>query len=143
MIRWLSGRNALIAMVLSALLPMGGTAMADIDVLNLLDPKREFSRVGRAYGDMDARYVRVGTPRSLAQVRSIAIGESKQDLQGAIGRPAFAHSDGSWEFHLALPLTQRDSLICQYRVYFDAGERVKGTVWRRPQCADLISSARN
>jgi len=132
------GRAALFAMALSIMLPVGATAVAQDSALNIVDPNRGFSRASRAYAQMDPRYIRVGNLRSAAQVRSVEVGESKQELVGTIGQPVLAYGDGSWEFHLALPLTQGDTLVCQYRVYFDANELVESTVWRRPQCANLV-----
>ena len=138
MTRWFGARSALIAVALSTLSPVGGAALAQETALNQVDPGRGFSRASRAYSQMDPRYVRPGNRRTVAQVRSVDVGESKQELQGAIGRPVLAYGDGSWEFHLALPLTQSDTLVCQYRVFFDAQDRVESAVWRRPQCADLV-----
>ena len=39
---------------------------------------------------------------------------------------------------MALDYPQSHTLVCQYRVFFDADGRVEETVWRRPQCADVI-----
>ncbi|WP_199259956.1 hypothetical protein [Paracoccus binzhouensis] len=111
--------------------------------LNEVNPRVGFTSVSKAYPDMDARYVRIGTPRTIEQVRSIAVGQSKVEIQAALGRPAVRNGDGSFEFHLSLPLTGRDRLICQYRVFFDNGGNVSRAVWRRPQCADLVAGNRN
>jgi outer membrane protein assembly factor BamE (lipoprotein component of BamABCDE complex) len=87
---------------------------------------------------MDAAYSRTGAVRSVTAVRSIEIGSTKEQVVSNIGQPVFAYRDGSWNFNVALPLPQRNTLICQYRVYFDENELVQGTVWRRPQCADIV-----
>lgn len=108
---------------------------------NMIQPDRDFWRVWRAYPDMDAHFARDGTPRSLAQVRRVARGQTKGQLVRLLGNPVAASADGGWDFNIKLPLPQRNRLVCQYRVYFDSHERVRGTVWRRPQCADLITGA--
>ncbi len=116
-----------------------GPAAADVTTLNGVGPDRDFPRAWRAYSQMDKRFARVGTPRSVATVRKIAIGSSKQQLVRAVGQPVSAYKDGSWNFNVALPLPQRNKLICQYRVYFDDQDRVAGTLWRRPQCANIVT----
>ena len=67
----------------------------------------------------------------------------ESDLQAVLGHPAIRNGDGSLEFHLSLPLTARDRLICQYRVFFDGSGNVERGVWRRPQCADLVLGQSN
>lgn len=137
------GRRSLLTMTLLALLPFSDAGAQERERLNQVNPRAEFSSVSRAYPSMDARYVRIGTRRSIAQVRRIAVGQSQRDLQAALGRPAISHGDGSAEFHLALPLTRRERLICQYRVYFDGNGNVDHAVWRRPQCAALVLGQSN
>ncbi len=133
------GRKVLKVLAFSILLLSGCVTAQAPDALNLVDSGRDFSRVWRAYPDMDMRFARAGNPVPLARVRAIAIGQTKTDLVRAIGAPALVHEDGSAEFHLALPQTGRDRLVCQYRVYFDAENRVRASIWRRPQCADLVA----
>lgn len=117
-------------------------ATAETTTLNAVGPNKNFPRAYRAYPTMDVTFSRVGTPRSVAQVRQIEIGSSKRQLVNAIGQPVSAYTDGSWNFNVALPLPQRNKLICQYRVYFDDADRVAGTLWRRPQCADIVTGQR-
>lgn len=134
-----SNRMAAVLAGLSTALIMAFTpAAAEVSGLNLLGTKADFPRVWRAYPDMDARFERPGTPQTIERVRSLAIGDSKQQLVRAVGQPVSAYEDGSWNFNVALPLPQGNRLICQYRVFFDAEERVSGSIWRRPQCADLV-----
>ncbi len=132
-------RPTLFAMALLMLLPVGSAVAQGADLLNEVSPNAGFSSVSRAYPDMDARYARTGTRRDIAQVRRVAVGQSRSDLQAVLGRPAIRNGDGSSEFHLSLPLTGGDRLICQYRVFFDGQDTVERAVWRRPQCADLIT----
>lgn len=122
---------------------LGVTAMAeDVTTLNGVGPDRDFPRVSRAYDTMNRDFSRTGVPRSVAQVRRIAIGSTKRQLVAAVGQPVSAYGDGSWNFNVALSLPQSHKLICQYRVYFDDADRVQGTLWRRPQCADIITRGR-
>lgn len=111
----------------------------ETDTLNIVDPGRGFSRVWRAYPDMDEPFVRDGTHLSLNQVRGVAQGQSKGQLVRQVGKPVSKTTQGAWNFNLSLPLPQGNRLVCQYRVYFDDAERVTGTVWRRPQCAGLVT----
>lgn len=143
MIQWFGARGVLMAVLLSLMLPPGGMAAVIENTLNQVYSEREFSRVGRAYSDMDRRYSRIGTPRSIPQVNHVALGQTKAELQALLGQPAIIERGGAWEFHLALPLTGRNELVCQYRVHFDKDERVQATVWRRPQCAGLVLGGRN
>lgn len=138
MTRWFGGRGALLALALLLSLPFGAAVAQGGDPLNEVNPRIEFSSVSREYADMDMRYVRTGSQREIAQVRRVAVGQSSDELQSILGRPAFGHGDGSHEFLLSLPLTARDRVICQYRVYFDGDGKVERAVWRRPQCADLV-----
>lgn len=134
-----AGRQAALAATLALLLPLAGPAAANESLLLRVDPDRGFSQVERDYPDMDERYSREGRPLSLEEIRSLAAGASKEEVQFILGSPDVIHSDRAWEFHLALPLTERDSLICQYLVTFDGNARVEDAVWRRPQCADLVA----
>lgn len=136
--RCFGGRAFLVAAALVALLPIGIAGAQESNQLNQVNSRVEFSSVSRTYSSMDPRYARNGTRRSLAQVRSITVGQSQDSLQAALGRPALRNGDGSLEFHLSLPLTGRDRLVCQYRVFFDGQGQVERAVWRRWQCADLV-----
>lgn len=138
---WFGGRCAPITITVAALLPLGCAPMAEEGALGRVDPALHFSEVSRDYPDMGERYSRASTVSGLAAVRDVEIGQNRQEVRVALGEPALINSDGSWEYHIALPLTGRDTLICQYLVSFDAGDRVRDTAWRRPQCTDLISSA--
>ena len=136
--QWFGARLAVLTVTLVALLPIGAAAAQQGDLLNQVDPGAGFTSVWRTYPKMDARYVRGGTRRNVAQVRSISVGEPREGVQAALGRPAVDHGDGSFEYHLSLPLTGRDRLICQYRVFFDGEDKLTHAIWRRPQCADLV-----
>ncbi|MFL1483065.1 hypothetical protein [Marinobacter sp. LN3S78] len=138
MTRWFGGRCVPLVMLLLVLVPFATAEAQNDDRLNRVDPEVGFSSVERDYADMDARYAREGVQRDIAQVRRIAIGQSQDALQGALGPAAVEHDDGSFEYHLSLPLTRQDRLICQYRVFFDDQDKVASAVWRRPQCADLV-----
>lgn len=131
----------LLGMAIASFLPLH-TAIAEVDQLNVVAPEESFPRVWRAYPDMDARFARPGEPRTPAQVRAVQIGSTKVQLVRAVGQPVSAYKDGSWNFDIALPLPQRNRLICQYRVFFDDQDRVAGTIWRRPQCAELVVGQR-
>ncbi|SDO88790.1 hypothetical protein SAMN05216196_11233 [Lutimaribacter pacificus] len=138
MTRWFGARSVLLTIALVALLPVGPAGAQQGDRLNQVNPRVGFTSVSRAFPEMDARYARVGTRRNVAQVRSIAVGQPLNDVRATLGSPAVGYNDGSFEYHLSLPLTGRDRLICQYRVFFDDEGRLTHGVWRRPQCADLV-----
>lgn len=123
--------------------PMDRPAHADVAGLNVVAPEEGFPSTWRSYPSMDAEFSRTGTPRSVAQVRRVEIGSTKEQLVSAVGQPVSAYRDGSWNFNVALPLPRTNRLICQYRVYFDDDGRVTGTAWRRPQCADIITGQGN
>jgi len=143
MTKWFGTRAGLLKLAVLAFVPFGLSAAYASDQLNQIDPRAGFTSVSKAYHDMDAHYIRSGTPRELTQVRGIAVGQSQAALQAVLGRPAHRNSDGSFEFHLSLPLTRRDRVVCQYRVFFDGARKVSRAVWRRPQCADLVAGKQN
>lgn len=136
-------RSGLVAatLALGTFLP-AGASWAEVTGLNVVAPEEGFPRVWRDYPDMDETYVRNGTSRTPAQMRRVALGQTKQQLVGAAGQPVSANEDGSWNFNINLPLPQRNELVCQYRVYFDEDGRISGTAWRRPQCADIVTGKR-
>ena len=107
--------------------------------LNMLDPSEDFARAWRAYPDMDARYARAGTRDQIASVRQVALGQDIKAVEAAIGKPVLTNPDvGYSEFNISLQQAGRDRMICQYRVYFDKAGKVTASVWRRPQCANLV-----
>ncbi len=134
-------KQGLVGGIAAALLGLATVfpAQADVTELNVLGTDREFPRVWQAYPDMDEPFVREGLPRTVAQVRQVAIGSTKQQLVRAVGQPVSAYSDGSWNFNVSFRLPQGNRLICQYRVFFDAADKVVGTLWRRPQCMNIVT----
>jgi len=135
-------RHSVAAALAGVIISLAGAAFADVVGLNNVDPDGKFSRVWRIYPDMDATYARDGTPRKIQQIRSIKIGASKQQLVKLAGQPVSASQDGAWNFNLRLKLEQKNQLVCQFKVYFDENQHVSGTLWRRPQCADIVRSQR-
>lgn len=133
------GGFALKALALAILLPFQAAMAQPADPLNEVNPQVGFTSVSRSYSSMDARYSRIGTPREIAQVRRVALGQSRDQLQAVLGRAAVEYGDGSQEFYLSLPLTRHDRLICQYRAFFDRDGKLDHGVWRRPQCAELVA----
>ena len=139
MTAWFASRSALMSLALAGLMSLGGPAVAEeAEDAHVVDPDRGFSQVEREYSDMDERYSREGKLLNLQEIGRVSPGQSKDELVELLGEPVLVADDGSWEFHLALPLTERDNLICQYLVSFDEEERISDAAWRRPQCADLI-----
>lgn len=115
-------------------------AMADaVTELNVLATNAAFPRVSRDYTAMDARFERRNFLRTVAQVNQVQLGNTKTELAAAVGQPVSAYGDGSWNFDLAFRLPQGNRIICQYRVFFDDQDRVAGTIWRRPQCTDIMN----
>lgn len=140
MTRHRSAYRALLAAPLLCLLPLGMAAAQENTATHQVDPKAGFTSVSREYADMNAPYSRGGVEKTIAGIRSVLPGMSRPELERALGQPVLGRGDGSAEFHLSLSLTGRDRLICQYRVFFDAQDKVERAVWRRPQCADLVWS---
>jgi outer membrane protein assembly factor BamE (lipoprotein component of BamABCDE complex) len=136
--RMLGGFCALLTMALVAFLPVGPLAAQEEDLLNQVNPRVGFTRVSRPYSTMDATYARTGTRRTIAQVHRLEVGQTVAQVQAVLGGPQVGYTDGSYEYHLSLPLTKRDRLICQYRVFFDDEGALTHAVWRRPQCAELV-----
>ncbi len=110
-----------------------------VDRLNMVDPNRNFSRVYRDYPSMDARFARNGTWKSLRAVRQLAIGQSQAQVRRTLGKPVSVMESENWNYVLHLPLDRDNRLVCQFRVYFDENNRLTGTLWRRPQCAEVAT----
>ncbi|WP_116086444.1 outer membrane protein assembly factor BamE [Tropicimonas sp. IMCC34011] len=141
-------RATLVALAAVATLASAGSwsGVADaqvVDPLNAVEPGKGFSGVSRSNESMDQRYSRTGTALSIAQVRQVAIGQTREELLAVLGRPTGQHRNGAWEFQLALPFLENDHLICQYMVFFDGNGLLEQAVWRRPQCADLVTAGLN
>ncbi len=110
------------------------------DQLNVVDPHRGFSHAYRDYPSMDERFARNGTWHTVSEVQRVQIGQSRTELKRHIGTPKLrTEDDSAWDYDLHLPLDRNNRLVCQYRVYFDADGLVRGTLWRRPQCAELAT----
>ncbi|WP_306154318.1 hypothetical protein [Roseovarius sp. MMSF_3281] len=140
MIRHCGAYRALLMTAILSLSPLGGVTAQEADSVQMVDPNAGFSSVSREYPDLNVPYSREGVKKRIARVRSVRPGMSRRDLQRALGRPAIGYGDGSLEFHVSLPLTGPSQLICQYRVFFDDDGMVDRAVWRRQQCANLISA---
>jgi len=125
-----------------ALIMSFSAARAEVTELNLVDPDHGFGNVYRSYSSMDEKYERRGSTTLPAQVGAIMPGAGEDEVRARLGKPLEEEGDGSWIYHLSLPLPQGNELICQYRLHFDNDRKVIGSVWRRPQCADLIGAAR-
>lgn len=142
---WLFNRRAAVApMLILALLagcvgaPGTHSPRTEPDQLNLVDPDENFGKVWRAYTEMDAPYSRTGNRLSVATVRRVELGQGRAAVDRLIGSPV-REQEGLAEYNLSLPTAAPDRLICQLHVHFDAEGAVKATVWRRPQCADLVT----
>lgn len=134
-------RQFLAAALIGLALPAGAGAISG---LNVVAPDAGFSDVERSYAGMDETYARSGTARSAQQMRKVALGQDKAALVRYAGKPVLANQDGSWDFDIRLPANDRRStLVCQYRVYFDTEQKVSGTAWRRPQCAEIVIGKKN
>ncbi len=115
------------------------TGNGPVDRLNMVDPHRHFPHAYRDYPSMDERFARNGTWHSVRDAQRLALGQNKAAVVRAIGHPKWKTKDGNWTYDLHLPLDRNNRLVCQFRVYFDENERVQGTLWRRPQCAELAT----
>lgn len=107
--------------------------------LNNVAPKAGFNDVDRAYPDMDKKYVRYGRSIDLAKMRRVKLGQSPEDVTRILGKAVSTAKDGSLYFVINLPYLKSSQFVCQYRVFFDSEKVVSATVWRRPQCANLVT----
>lgn len=145
--RWIIGGRALVAVGLVAMVAGSGLwaqgTMQISAAVNEVDPRVGFTSVEREYQTMNPRYSRRGNQLKVAEVRRVTPGQTLPELEAVIGQPALVYSDGSLEFHLSLPLTERDQQVCQYRIFLDAEGRVTRGVWRRHQCAGIVTGQLN
>lgn len=118
---------------------VGGAFAGGYQGLNNVAPNEGFSDVSRAYPNMNEHYVRYGKSLNLSHIRSVRLGQTQDSVSRVLGQPVAEAGDGSWYFVLNLPYLKRSQFVCQYRVFFDSDKTVSATVWRRPQCADIVT----
>lgn len=100
-----------------------------------------FQNIEAQVGKLPAQFLRNGKPIDMARFAQVKPGATRQTVLGALGEPVQRSGDGrSYDYDLTLPLQGRNTLVCQYRVSFDARETVTSTQWRRPQCEALANA---
>lgn len=85
-------------------------------------------------------YLRTGRFVEVQKLAQMSPGTDEQKVTTYLGMPyAKGQFPGgqAWEYHINLPITDADHLVCQYQVVFDGEQKVSGIHWRRPQCEIL------
>ncbi|MEO1988395.1 outer membrane protein assembly factor BamE [Martelella sp.] len=122
--------------VLTGVLSAGA---ASAGMLNVHNPNMRFDSVSPALTELDAYFVRPGKPVTVDRVREIQLGASRNDVASLLGQPVSMAKNGkAWDYNLKFVTAEDGEIVCQYKVLFGKGNAVEETVWRRPQCRDLV-----
>lgn len=105
-----------------------------------------FPDVDMEVEDYDAPFQRTGPLVTDTRLfEKIVPGLPASEVKSLFGEP-LAKTDGTagkaWDYNftLALPVSN-NRIVCQYKVVFDDSQQVEEAVWRRRQCARLITEA--
>src|SRR3546814_11339201 len=93
--------------------------------------------------DYDVPFKRDGLVSNPDVFKQIVQGVPASEVQTLIGDP-LGKTSGSqgpeWNYNFTLLLPRSENyMVCQYKVVFDGKETVKETVWRRPQCLNIVN----
>lgn len=125
---------ALMAGTLSA-----GAAFAGM--LNMQTPNMRFESASPALTALDENFVRHGKPVTVSLVNQIALGATQDQVTALLGEPVRVLNKGRsavWDYNLKFTTAEDGDIVCQYKVLFDNTEKVDETVWRRPQCREIM-----
>ena len=99
----------------------------------------EYSNVNVTPREMSPSFVRDGVVAEPQRFAAIAPGLEQAQVQALLGAP-LRQQGREWEYSFKLKMEQSENfLVCQYKVVFDDGQRVRETIWRRRQCQQLAS----
>ncbi|MET3600836.1 outer membrane protein assembly factor BamE [Martelella mangrovi] len=110
--------------------------------LNEQKANMRFESVTPALTELDANFVRDGKPVTVELVRQVEIGAAQEQVASLLGQPVQAAKRGNtsvWDYNLKFTTARDGEIVCQYKVLFDKTQKVDETVWRRPQCRDLMT----
>lgn len=83
-------------------------------------------------------FVRHGVVAEPKLFATITPGLEQAQVQTLLGAP-LQRRRGEWDYDFQLKMENSGNyLVCQYKVVFDKGQRVRDTVWRRRQCQQLV-----
>lgn len=93
-----------------------------------------------AFPDPDRAWTKEGSFPNMDNLRMVAPGQTKQQVDELIGPPHFNEAvffvrDWNYLFHLH---NVNQTMTCQFQVRFDRHSRVASTQWRDHACADLV-----
>lgn len=125
---------------IAALAGILSAGAASAGMLNVHNPSMPFDSVSPALRELDAYFVRPGKPVTVDRVREIQLGASQNDVASLLGPPVRTTKNGrAWDYNLKFVTAEEGEIVCQYKVLFGNGNAVEETVWRRPQCRELVA----
>ncbi len=98
-----------------------------------------FSDISVSLSKLGENYLRTGSFVKAQKMAKVQPGTSQQQVITYLGMPYLKgqYPGGeAWEYHINLPITENDVIVCQYQVAF-TDEKVSNLAWRRPQCESL------
>jgi len=95
-----------------------------------------------SFPDPDRAWTKEGSFPNLDNVRTVAPGQTKQQVYQLIGpphfnEPVFHVREWNYLFHVR---SGEQTMTCQYQIRFDSHSRVTGTRWRDQACAALAGT---
>ncbi|WP_180898321.1 outer membrane protein assembly factor BamE domain-containing protein [Martelella soudanensis] len=124
--------------VLASVLSVGS---AYAGMLNEHNPNMRFESVSPALPELNERFVRNGKSVSVGLVRQIELGATPEQVSSLLGQPVRVTNRGGaqvWDYNLQFKTAEDGDIVCQYKVLFAGARQVDETVWRRPQCRELV-----
>ncbi len=121
-----------------------GAAQAANPVDPVSNPgKLSYPDVQMELPDYDEPFQRDGIMSQPQRFRQIVPGLPAADVVRLIGRPLESGpADGAWNYNFTFRLPRSQNyMVCQYKVVFDAEQRVEEAAWRRHQCLDIVNGA--
>lgn len=116
-----------------------GSAFAGM--LNVHNPNMRFDSVSPALTKLNENFVRPGKPVAIGLVRKVELGATQDQVSALLGQPVRITNRGgrqTWDYNLQFKTADDGDIVCQYKVLFGSAQQVDETVWRRPQCRELI-----
>lgn len=103
-----------------------------VEAQEFTDVNADFTELGEGF-IRDGAFIPVSDIRRFEQEQSSLNKGGVAALLGSPNDAASTYQDNNWLYNINLSLSDKDYLVCQYRVSFN-GDIAVGSEWRRPLC---------
>lgn len=103
-----------------------------------------FDNAGIAARNMHAPFVRDGLVSDPSRFAAVKAGLTQAQVRSMLGEPLRRQGAGAkaWEYNFQIRMPQSQNyLVCQYKILFDEKDLLSAAVWRRRQCAQIVTDA--